>query len=80
VGRPTDVYKMNADGSEVTRLTHNPDSDFSPAWSPDGTNIAFVRQYAAGRRSAIYTMNSDGSNPTLVRKFVALNSVPSLDW
>jgi Tol biopolymer transport system component len=71
---------MNADGSEVTRLTHNPDSDFSPAWSPDGTNIAFVRQYAAGRRSAIYTMNSDGSNPTLVRKFVALNSVPSLDW
>ena len=40
----SDVYVMNADGSEQTRLTF--DGDFqnesaAPAWSPDGTRIAF---------------------------------------
>jgi Tol biopolymer transport system component len=29
-----DIYKMNADGSAVTRLTNNPAYDQGPAWSP----------------------------------------------
>ena len=33
---------MNADGSDVTQLTNNSDSDTGPAWSPDGSRIAFV--------------------------------------
>jgi Tol biopolymer transport system component len=77
--RNSEIQKMNTDGSEVTRLTHGPDLDFSPAWSPDGKQIAYVKQYAAGR-SAIYTMYSDGSNPTVVRKFEATNTVHALDW
>lgn len=32
---------MNADGSDVERLTDNSGADGSPAWSPDGTEIAF---------------------------------------
>jgi len=32
---------MNADGSAQTRLTSNGDWDDYPAWSPDGTKIAF---------------------------------------
>lgn len=32
-------------------------SDFSPAWSPDGSEIAFQRQ------DAIWVMGADGSNP-----------------
>jgi len=78
------VYKMNADGSEVTRLTHSPDIDFSPTWSPDGKKLAFVRKYSVGKsgiyKSGIYTMNSDGSDLTLLRKFVATNTVHSVDW
>jgi predicted outer membrane repeat protein len=77
---PSSVYKMNADGSELTRLTHSPDSDFSPTWSPNGKKLAFIRNSSPGRGSAIYTMNFDGSNPTLVRKFVDVNDVASLDW
>ena len=42
---------MNADGSGQTNLTNNPAFDFDPAWSPDGTKIAFRRAGTATTRS-----------------------------
>jgi TolB protein len=36
------VYVMDADGSDVTRLTETPGSDGWPAWSPDGSSIVFT--------------------------------------
>src|SRR5215213_4575212 len=38
-----EIYKMNEDGSNQTNLTNNAASDIMPAWSPDGTKIAFTR-------------------------------------
>jgi TolB protein len=51
---------MNADGSDVTRLTDG-GHDYNPGWSPDGTMIAFTRQ-GVGAQSDIYVMDADGSN------------------
>jgi len=36
-----DIYYMDADGSNIIRLTTHPDGDVNPAWSPDGSMIAF---------------------------------------
>jgi dipeptidyl aminopeptidase/acylaminoacyl peptidase len=38
----TDIYMMNADGSELRQLTFNDDSDAHPRWSPDGESLLFV--------------------------------------
>lgn len=37
----SDIYMMNVDGGDVTRLTTNPAEDHGPTWSPDGSMIAF---------------------------------------
>ena len=57
-----EIYRMNADGSNQTRVTNNTTADDFPAWSPEGTKIAF-RANRDGNRN-IYTMNPDGSAPT----------------
>ena len=61
-----EIYSCNADGSNVIRLTNDGALDRNPAWSPDGTRIAFVRSsdinsdiYGLGD---LYIMNADGSN------------------
>lgn len=57
---------MNPDGSGLTNLTNDAAEDWSPAWSPDGTRIAFVRENtdAIPRVLDIYLMNADGSGQT----------------
>jgi TolB protein len=53
---------MNADGSGQTNLTNSGAGDSSPAWSPDGTRIAFM----SGRdgNHQVYVMDADGSGQT----------------
>lgn len=67
-----EIYVMDADGSAVTRLTHSTssprilnDQAYAPAWSPDGSTIAFLStrdQPDNSTRADIYLMNADGSN------------------
>ncbi len=58
----SEIYMMNADGSNPVNLTQNAGFDFSAAWSPDGTKVAFVSNRDGNNE--IYVMNADGSNPT----------------
>ena len=56
-----DVWVANADGSGVRRLTTT-GRESAPAWSPDGTRIAFVSSRdGAGLRRELYVMNADGT-------------------
>ena len=58
-----EVLVMNADGSGQTNLTNNAAADSAPAWSSDGTQIAFTSNRDAGNFD-IYKMNADGSGQT----------------
>jgi Tol biopolymer transport system component len=53
----TAVYVMNADGSDQRKLAEGGGFLGSPAWSPDGTKIAFT-----GNRGGVYVMKTDGSD------------------
>lgn len=55
-----DIFVMNADGTHAERLTST-GTDYSPSWSPDGSQIAFARRGHTGG-SDIYAMDADGSN------------------
>ena len=62
---------MNRDGTGQTRLTNNAAGDFGPAWSPDGTKIAFNRGFD------IFVMDADGSSQTRLTSAAAMNIAPS---
>ncbi len=70
-----DIYVMNADGSNVTRLIDSPGDDFSPAWSPDGMCITFT-SYRDGN-AELYAMNADGSHQTRLTNSPATEASPA---
>lgn len=59
-----DLYVMDADGSNVVRLTNDKTGDFSPAFSPDGRSIAFTstRDHPGAAGVDLYVMSVDGTN------------------
>lgn len=58
-----EIYVMNADGTNQTRITNNSVNDVQPSWSPDGRKIAFISQRQTGEYS-IFQMNADGTGKT----------------
>jgi len=69
----TDIAVMNADGSNITRLTYHHGE--YPAWSPDGKRIAFAS--ARDGNYEIYVMNADGTNQTRLTKDPSYDMSPS---
>ena len=57
-----EIYRVNGDGTDQTRLTTNAALNGEPAWSPDGTQLAFSSTRSGNRD--IYRMNADGSGLT----------------
>jgi Tol biopolymer transport system component len=62
------IYVINADGSNPRRLTSGRGWHGPPSWSPDGKHIALVRD------GNIYVIDADGSNP------VNLTNYEAIEW
>jgi dipeptidyl aminopeptidase/acylaminoacyl peptidase len=56
----SDLWKINADGTELKQLTNDPTSDGSAAWTPDGKHILWVSSRLG--ESQLWMMNPDGTN------------------
>jgi len=65
---PWDIYRIDPDGENQTRLTENLSGNKSmgyrsPVWSPDGSKIAFLSESDPAKYE-IFIMNPDGSEQT----------------
>jgi len=58
-GNP-EIYVMNADRSNETRLTFHSGADTAPSFTLDGTQIRFIRETSGAFE--LYVMNVDGSD------------------
>lgn len=61
-----EIYVINDDGTELTRITNSKAYDFKPIWSPDGTRILYRSRTRGGRNSwnpkfDVYVCNADGT-------------------
>ncbi len=61
-GEDGQVYVMNADGNERSRLTENLGNTFNPIWSPDGQYLIFGSFSDVWQAAALYVVNADGSH------------------
>lgn len=71
-----EIYLMNADGSNVRRLTNSPGYDGGPFFSADGKKICWRRFSENGAIAEIMTMNTDGSHQQQLTKLGAMSWAP----
>jgi Tol biopolymer transport system component len=77
-----ELHVVNADGSGFRRISEalSGESDISPAWSPDGRQIAFIRRSEAGGFVAV--VNATGEDRRYLASFESLYHfpLPTLAW
>ncbi len=57
-----EIYTVNTDGSDYTRLTHSGYSESNVRWYAKGEKIAFVCYDKETEKSQLFSMNADGTN------------------
>jgi Tol biopolymer transport system component len=71
----TEIYVMNADGSNQRRLTIDDGEDWGATWSPDGRQIAFNSDRTG--EMEIYVMAADGTGVTRLTRDEVWDTSPS---
>jgi Tol biopolymer transport system component len=71
-----DIHIMNADGSNVRRLTTEPGYDGGPFFSRDGDRIVWRHFEENGMIADVWTMKLDGSDKKRVTDFKSMSWAP----
>jgi Tol biopolymer transport system component len=82
--RQWDIYVVDADGTNVRRLTRSPTGDEWPTWSPDGSRIIYdnvgtepLDDSGFSQTSEIYSISTSGGTPTRLTHNGVNDSQPS---
>ncbi len=71
----SDIFVINVDGTGETQLTADTTNEAQPAWSPDGTKIAFVTDRDGNNE--VYVMDADGQNVRRLTNNAAADEQPA---
>ncbi|MFV2043622.1 MAG: hypothetical protein ACC700_10365 [Anaerolineales bacterium] len=69
---PSEIYRIQADGSRLVQLTDNTTSEDGPKWSPDGRRLAFIDNFVWKAR--LMVSDADGSNAKIVAPDMEVSS------
>lgn len=69
-GLSEEIYSVDAETGAFTRLTNDSERELFASWSPDGRQIAFMRDYA------LWVMDADGTG----QRQVVEGEARDLDW
>lgn len=76
-GNQFDLYVMDANGANVTRVTDHPANDFDPIWTPDGQSLIFSSERDS--RSDLYRVwLNDRRVDRLTNHFVGRAIMPNV--
>jgi WD40-like Beta Propeller Repeat len=62
-----DLYRIDPESGNTTRLTHNPDEELEPSWSPEGKRIIF-RRVTDDDDGEILSIDADGNDERLLSR------------
>ena len=71
----TDVWSVDANGTHLRQITRIRRA-ISPRWSPDGSQILFIRSFGADRRE-LWVVRATGGNP---QRIGTASDVVAADW
>lgn len=63
----SEIFVMNADGTDNKQITHSVFGEYEPQWIKGGTKIAFLCTESGG--SQIWEMNPDGTDRKILSEF-----------
>jgi Tol biopolymer transport system component len=74
-GGQFDIYSKSVDSEELQRLTHGPQPSTHPVWSPDGKQVAFLREtgdelplHEAGGEAQLIVLDTVTHRERLIRR------------
>jgi Tol biopolymer transport system component len=78
-GSGLDIYVMNADGTDLRRLTWAANNG-DPVWDPEGRRITFGSDRQGGNKLNVFVMNADGSEQVPLTHFAVPDEAGDTNW
>jgi Tol biopolymer transport system component len=72
----TEIFSINADGTQPVQLTQSEVREYNPCWSPDGNQIYYNADVDSG--SEIFRMNADGTGIEMLFTLGGINLEPAI--